>query len=406
MKVLLFTHEQDIDGLGCASLAETAKIEYKLVLSKTFELDEKISMVLDKEDISSYDKIIVTDLCPKEETLKMIAQNETLSKKFKVLDHHKTAEEFNCFDFVTVVSEEASIKESGTSLFYKYLKDNNLITGSDVLDEFVELTRQYDTWDWYKNKNYLARKLHIIFETQGIAFYLSMINRIITSSNKVALNKEEEKIVAEFDRRLLEEINKMLDFMIVETLNIKDTKFRVGYIKSLYKYRNDIADVLKDNNKNDIDAIGMIMEDRDSVSYRSIKDVDVSVIAEYFGGSGLCITALNGFPGVMTHRFLGEDATDEERNEYLIKEVDKQEDRSAQVVCNLVFYDGKEYIIGEGIIEGQISRNRRGENGFGFDEIFELSNGKTLAELTPEEKNEVSARALAAKQLKKKLELR
>lgn len=113
-----------------------------------------------------------------------------------------------------------------------------------------------------------------------------MINRIITSSNKVALNEEEEKIVAEFDRRLLEEINKMLDFMIVETLNIKDTKFRVGYIKSLYKYRNDIADVLKDNNKNDIDAIGMIMEDRDSVSYRSIKDVDVSVIAEYFGGSG------------------------------------------------------------------------------------------------------------------------
>lgn len=286
MKVLLFTHEQDIDGLGCASLAETAKIEYKLVLSKTFELDEKINTTLDKEDISSYDKIIVTDLCPKEETLKMIAKDETLSKKFEVLDHHKTAEEFNCFDFVTVVSEEASIKESRTSLFYKYLKNNNLIDRSDVLDEFVELTRQYDTWDWYKNKNYLARKLHIIFETQGIDFYLSMINRIITSSNKVVLNEEEELIVAEFDRILLEEINKMLDIMIVETLNIKDNNFKVGYIKSLYKYRNDVADVIKDNNKNDIDAIGMIMEDRDSVSYRSIKDVDVSVIAEYFGGSG------------------------------------------------------------------------------------------------------------------------
>ena len=86
MKVLLFTHEQDVDGLGCASLAETAKIEYKLVLSKTFELDEKINTTLDKEDISSYDKIIVTDLCPKEETLKMIAKDETLSKKFEVLD--------------------------------------------------------------------------------------------------------------------------------------------------------------------------------------------------------------------------------------------------------------------------------------------------------------------------------
>lgn len=78
----------------------------------------------------------------------------------------------------------------------------------------------------------------------------------------------------------------MVDLMIVETLKIKDDVFRVGYIKALYKYRNDIADVIKDNNKNDIDAIGMIMEDKDSISYRSIKDVDVSVIAQHFGGTG------------------------------------------------------------------------------------------------------------------------
>lgn len=122
--------------------------------------------------------------------------------------------------------------------------------------------------------------------------------------------------------------------------------------------------------------------------------------------SGLCIDALDGFPGVMTHRFLGEEATDEERNEYLIKEADKHDDRSAKVVCNLVLYNGEEYIIGEGILEGKIARERRGTNGFGFDDIFELPNGKTLAELSPEEKNAVSARALAAKSLKKKLELK
>lgn len=119
--------------------------------------------------------------------------------------------------------------------------------------------------------------------------------------------------------------------------------------------------------------------------------------------SGLCINALNGFPGVMTHRFLGEDATDEMRNEYLIEEVNKYDDRSAQVVCNLVCYNGEEFIIGEGIIDGFISRERRGENGFGFDEIFELPNGKTLAELAPADKNEVSARAIAVKNLRKKL---
>ena len=49
--------------------------------------------------------------------------------------------------------------------------------------------------------------------------------------------------------------------------------------------------------------------------------------------SGLCINCLNGFPGVMTHRFLGDTASDRERNEYLIKEVNKYKDRSASVIC-------------------------------------------------------------------------
>ncbi len=119
--------------------------------------------------------------------------------------------------------------------------------------------------------------------------------------------------------------------------------------------------------------------------------------------SGLCINALNGFPGVMTHRFLGEDASDIERNEYLINEVNKYSDRSAKVICNLVYYNGNDIIVGEGVLNGFISKTRRGENGFGFDEIFELSNGLTLAELSKEEKNEISARALAIKDLQKKL---
>lgn len=119
--------------------------------------------------------------------------------------------------------------------------------------------------------------------------------------------------------------------------------------------------------------------------------------------SGLCIKVLNGFPGVETHRFLGEDATDKMRNEYLINQVNKYNDRSAQFICNLVYYDGTNITVGEGILEGFISRKCRGENGFGFDQIFELPNGLTLAELSSEEKNSISARSLALKDLKRKL---
>ena len=105
----------------------------------------------------------------------------------------------------------------------------------------------------------------------------------------------------------------------------------------------------------------------------------------------------------MTHRFLGDDATDKMRNEYLINEVNKYGDRSAQVVCNIVYYDGENTIVGAGILEGFISKECRGNNGFGFDEIFELPNGLTLAEISPKEKNEISARSLALKDLRNKI---
>lgn len=119
--------------------------------------------------------------------------------------------------------------------------------------------------------------------------------------------------------------------------------------------------------------------------------------------SGLCINTLDNFPGVMTHRFLGEEATDIDRNEYLINKLNGFDDRSAKVVCNIVYYDGDKFLVGEGILDGVISNSRRGTNGFGFDDIFELPNGKTLAELKPDEKNLVSARYLALNDLKMKL---
>lgn len=151
-----------------------------------------------------------------------------------------------------------------------------------------------------------------------------------------------------------------------------------------------------------------VLEDQDTFlgnARKKAKEIyEISHEATIADDSGLCIHSLNGFPGVMTHRFLGEEATDRMRNEYLIQEVNKYEDRSAQVICSLVYYDGDKFIEAEGVLDGFISTECRGTNGFGFDEIFELPNGLTLAELSPEEKNEVSARSLAIKNLKEKLD--
>lgn len=150
-----------------------------------------------------------------------------------------------------------------------------------------------------------------------------------------------------------------------------------------------------------------ILEDADSFygnAYKKAKTIyELTKEATIADDSGLCINSLDGFPGVNTHRFLGDNATDEERNNDLIKRLSGSLDRSAKVICVLVYYDGINTISSLGVLEGKISETRRGTNGFGFDEIFELSNGKTLAELSNEEKNKISARYLAAKELKNKL---
>lgn len=116
--------------------------------------------------------------------------------------------------------------------------------------------------------------------------------------------------------------------------------------------------------------------------------------------SGLMIDYLNGFPGVMTARFLGEDATPEDRNNYILDKLNGVTNRKCSVVCTLVYYDGEKTIRADGILDGVISNSPRGENGFGFDPIVELDNGKTLAELSSDEKNKLSARYLAAMKLK------
>lgn len=95
--------------------------------------------------------------------------------------------------------------------------------------------------------------------------------------------------------------------------------------------------------------------------------------------------------------------TDEERNNAILAKMENTKNRTAQVVCNLVYYDGINTLVGEGVLTGKIPTARRGNNGFGFDDVFELENGKTLAELSGEEKNKISARRLAAEDLKKQL---
>lgn len=126
--------------------------------------------------------------------------------------------------------------------------------------------------------------------------------------------------------------------------------------------------------------------------------------------SGLMVDYLGGAPGVYSARFAGEDGNDAKNNDKLIsllKDVPYKERRAKFVsVITMVYPDG-ETLVARGECHGHIIDSPVGENGFGYDPLF-VPDGfqRTFAQLSPEEKNEISHRAIALVELEKLLEER
>lgn len=123
--------------------------------------------------------------------------------------------------------------------------------------------------------------------------------------------------------------------------------------------------------------------------------------------SGLCVDALDGAPGFFSARWAGEHGNDDANNdklERLMADV-PDEKRGARFHSTVVLVRGDEVLRGDGDCEGTIGHERRGGNGFGYDPLFLPADtpGKTMAELSPAEKNAISHRFHALEDLAAKL---
>lgn len=186
--------------------------------------------------------------------------------------------------------------------------------------------------------------------------------------------------------------------------------------------------IIASNNKGKIKQIKQIFGEIELISLKEAGvNVDVEEDAETFIGnaekkakaiyeitkqptladdSGMCIDYLNGAPGVMTHRFLGDNVTAEERNAWILNELKDvpYEQRGAKIYCALAVCDcdGVVTSVCE-FVERKIAFESKGDNFFGFDSITLIEDGVTAAMLTDEQKNQVSARRKACEKLKEVL---
>lgn len=157
----------------------------------------------------------------------------------------------------------------------------------------------------------------------------------------------------------------------------------------------------KDIDIPEVEETGMTFVENALLKARSSSDV--TGLPSIADDSGLEVDYLNARPGVKSARYSGERATNESNNIKLLKELEgvSFEKRSARYRCVIVFTRFKNDpfpLISTGSWEGFIAESPKGTNGFGYDPLFFLPKfGKTSAELTDEEKNLISHRAIALK---------
>ena len=163
-----------------------------------------------------------------------------------------------------------------------------------------------------------------------------------------------------------------------------------------------------------------VEEDKETI-FDNAKKKAIEVYKEYqkpviSDDSGLFVDSLDGEPGVKSARYAGEQATDQDNIEKLLGELENKKNRKASFKTVLFFYDGEKEITTEGILEGEITFEPRGENGFGYDPVFETQPPiywkpvtveqaleelmpKTLAELSLNQKTRISHRKIATEKM-------
>jgi XTP/dITP diphosphohydrolase len=160
----------------------------------------------------------------------------------------------------------------------------------------------------------------------------------------------------------------------------------------------------------DFPAVEDVVEDRDTFEANAVKKAreiaGATGMTALADDSGLEVDALDRAPGVYSARYAGDDADDRVNNDKLLHALRDipQEKRGAQFVCCIALASGKDIRTFTGYVKGRIGTEPRGASGFGYDPLFypEGSN-RTFAEMSDKEKNMISHRANALRELQKYL---
>ncbi|MFZ0452764.1 MAG: RdgB/HAM1 family non-canonical purine NTP pyrophosphatase [Ignavibacteriaceae bacterium] len=167
----------------------------------------------------------------------------------------------------------------------------------------------------------------------------------------------------------------------------------------------ELVSLLELNDLSEIDETGTTFEENAKI--KAVEVYNKYKIPAIGDDSGLSVEQLFSAPGVYSARYAGPGANDDDNNRKLLRELEKfKEPHYAKYTCCVVYFDGENYTVTEGEVEGIIIKEPRGNNGFGYDPFFvPVGYERTMGELALDEKNKISHRSKAFNNLKNALKL-
>lgn len=280
----LFTHN-DLDGVGCGIIARLAfgdkvEIRYNSVTS----LDHQIARFIEgqKEKGTQEIQIWITDLSVNSDNSQRLEQYVRNGGKVNLIDHHKTAISLNNYEWGFVQPEYKDGRlTSATSLFYEFLLEQGQIEFRNSLAEFVELVRQYDTWEWDVNNNIKAKQLNDLFFMGSIDEFENKMVERINNTNHFEFDEFETKLLEMEEDKIERYIKRKKRGLIQSFIG----EHCVGIVHA-ENYHSELGNELGKENAH-LDYISILNMSGKKISFRTIHDhIDVSQVAESFGGGG------------------------------------------------------------------------------------------------------------------------
>ncbi len=277
---LLLSHIADLDGITPIILLKLLNIDFDYQLFEVGQINDYLNEKIDNNQLDSYDEIFITDLS----VSKSIADKIMMSKynnKIKLFDHHKSAEWLNNYDFANVCESINGFMECGTTLFYKYLVntfESKILTKESVIT-FVELVREGDTWQFTDLKND-SDNLNALFNFYGIEDSIDKFTDFLYHNQSFYFDSTELEIIKCLNRKQTNYLKYMEDKVLFKRIDNYD----IGIVFA-EQYRSSLGHHLAQIYQDKVDFIAIINLNR-HVSFRGIKDIDISLFAKKFGGGG------------------------------------------------------------------------------------------------------------------------